>query len=338
MVWRSPIRMAHDYNRTLWAPVRWSHVLWAATGAAVLEALSWCFHPVRRYWAGPLLIAAVFTPIVMPFDHAISHEIRGWFASWGGDIRREIQAWQQYGAVGSLIFAALVIGLLDAAKVRRVWDLALGALGTVVACNFIKMFVGRPRPKYDDAATFLWPGGEYPITRDAGPIIVSAIDGRAGAELWSMPSSHTAAAAALSVFLVALYPRLRWLGLAMVGVVAVGRTMAGNPPAHWPSDVIVGGCLGWLVSGTVVRHGLGVAIVEAIERRGARADSVRAGARRGLSEPTREQHPGAGRAGAESGVRHGESIERIGAAPIKEAAPQEREEGVRSRESISSRG
>lgn len=275
MIKSSPIRIARDYNRTHVLPVRVLHVVRAAVWPPLSELWAWMGAGGRGAWLRPLAVGAALTMLVLPFDRELSLWLRG--LNLRGDLRRMLEAWQQYGDFFSVCFAALVVLLLDPARARRVADLAAAAAGSSLACLAIKMFVGRPRPKFDDPAYFLGPWGVYPIdvTVDGKPLVrlAHAWDLGAGvkAQLWSMPSSHTAAAAALSVFLTALYPRFRWLGLAMIGVVALGRTALGTQPAHWPSDVVAGAAVGLAVSNVLVGGMWGSRLLERFVPRRPRA-------------------------------------------------------------------
>jgi undecaprenyl-diphosphatase len=78
-----------------------------------------------------------------------------------------------------------------------------------------------------------------------------------------MPSSHTLFAAALSVFLTALYPSIRVLVFALAVVVGLGRVLF---DAHWPTDVIVGGAMGWAIASWVVHNRRGVRLFGRVRR------------------------------------------------------------------------
>ncbi|HRJ50115.1 MAG TPA: hypothetical protein PKU91_06260, partial [Phycisphaerales bacterium] len=106
MVHRSSIRIARDYNRGLPWWIRWCHIAWAATASPLIRGLGWCFAAERRFWAGSLLVAVVLLPIVIPRDAVIGAFLVDAFSGVGGDIRREIKAWQQFGGVTSVaVFA-----------------------------------------------------------------------------------------------------------------------------------------------------------------------------------------------------------------------------------------
>ena len=261
------IRMARDYNRSLPRPVRWLHVIIAALLAfwrATFAASWWGLHIVF-----PLLLGAVGFVLVHPFDAHLSHLAERLSHALSGDLRRELTAWQQYGQGLAIALAALAIWLLEPLRRRRLLDLALAIALAKLIAQAAKMLVGRPRPRpeFEDPTTFLGPWGEYPIIlKDSTIKLVHAWDIRAGAgtDLWSMPSSHTLFAAVLSVFLSAMYPRLRPLLLALVVLVGACRVIF---DAHWATDVIVGAAAGYAIAAAVVHQFLGVRLIDTLWRR-----------------------------------------------------------------------
>lgn len=210
-------------------------------------------------WIVPLLVGAVGFASVHPFEvetRAAFTRLAAWLS---GDLRREAHAWQQYGQGMFIIVLAVVVWMLDPARRRRLLDLGLALLIAQAASTGGKMLIGRPRPRetFNDPWTFLTPWGEYPVKIDGQYRLIHAWDTQAGAsaDLWSMPSSHTLFAAVVSVFIATLYPRIRWLVVALVLVVGLGRIMF---DAHWPTDVIVGGAAGWLIGRCIIAPYAGV--------------------------------------------------------------------------------
>ncbi len=214
-------------------------------------------------WLAPLLLGVVGFAVVHPFDAEVGAAF-GRFAKWlSGDLRREAEAWQQYGQGVFICVLVLVVWLLDPTRRRRLLDLGLALAIAQAVSTGGKMLIGRPRPRewFNDPYTFLTPWGEYPIKVNGQYRLVHAWDTHAGAgtDLWSMPSSHTLFAAVVSVFIATLYPRLRWVALGLVLVVGSGRIMF---DAHWPTDVIVGGAAGWLIGRCVVGSYAGVRLLD----------------------------------------------------------------------------
>ena len=205
-----------------------------------------------------VLAAVVAAALVLPWDGVISH----WAVAvhLGGDVRRTFETLQQYGDLGTLVLTGLIIWLLDPTRRRRLWDLALASGLTGLACLVLKILVGRPRPALAEPWGFLGPIERFPMPDGQGGqnwLHTWNLGVRGVSDLWSMPSSHTAAAMALSLFLVSIYPRLRPLAVAMVVIVGLGRLLTG---AHYPSDLLAGAAVALLIAGPVVRGRWGVRV------------------------------------------------------------------------------
>lgn len=185
----------------------------------------------------------------------LAYPVDGWILGYfrrhrlGGDIRRELEAAQQYGQFVSSLLIALVIWLQDPAGRRRLADWGVAFLVAGVVCNGAKWLVGRPRPMFEDPHTFLGPLGKYPISSEVGVHHAWEFWGKNAADLWSMPSSHTAYACLMAVFVGSRYPRLRVLVGALAVLVGLARIVVG---AHYPSDVAVGAGIGLCLGRTAV--------------------------------------------------------------------------------------
>lgn len=215
----------------------------------------------RGFWLVAGACCAALISVTVPFDGTISRFATSLRVS--GDFRRELEVVQQYGAATSLILTASLVWLLDRQRRRRLLDLLAAIAVAGVSVTVAKMLVGRPRPKFADPMTFSGPFRAYPLDDDRGMTYAWEFWRPIRAELWSMPSSHTAYAVALSVFLVALYPRLRPLAVGMPILVGACRVLFG---AHYLSDVFAGACVGFVAASPAVRGYWGVRALDVIWR------------------------------------------------------------------------
>jgi membrane-associated phospholipid phosphatase len=240
----SPTRIEADYTRGPIAPARpitFRHALLILTAAA-------------------LAIAAL-----IPFDGAAIALARRFGETGdlrlGGDLRRELLFIQQWGAFVCTVLVLSTIYLLDPARRARLWD-ALAAIAlTALVYQPLKILIGRPRPKYDDPLTFFT--SLHPYDLDGKVRYSWELWGGISSNLWSMPSSHSAAAMCLSVILMRLYPRLTPLVLPLAFVVAFCRVLF---TAHYPSDVIAGLAVGYLTAGLAMDRGWGLRLALRLSR------------------------------------------------------------------------
>jgi len=198
-------------------------------------------------WIGATLLIVM----LVPFDGWLSRGAQA-LALWlgrtlplGGELQRELEVLQQYGGPASIAIGAATVWLLDPGARRRLldWCAALGVTGILVSA--MKLIVGRARPKFNDPLAFLGPFGTYQLGPHIGVRHAWEFWNGISSDLWSMPSSHTAYAVVMSVFLSSLYPRLRPLTISLAALVGVCRLFLA---AHYPSDVVAGAVLGYVVA------------------------------------------------------------------------------------------
>jgi membrane-associated phospholipid phosphatase len=147
------------------------------------------------------------------------------------DIRRETLFLQQYGQFTCSAIVVAIVYLLGGSSWRGhgpgiVLPLALAPLVAGVLGMVAKRLLGRVRPGYEKAGKFLGPAVTHCNKRE------------------SFPSNHSAAAMALSVGLAYLYPPAAVVFWVLAGVTGLLRYLQ---DAHWPSDVLGGLALGYLV-------------------------------------------------------------------------------------------
>lgn len=168
----------------------------------------------------------------------------------GGDIRRLFETYQQFGDVVSCLIVGVIVWVAKPSMRGTVLPFAAAYAIVAGVVQFLKMTIGRPRPKFDDPHTILGPFGAYPIDAEAGVRHAWEVWGGISSDLWSMPSSHTSAAVTLACYLAIVEPRLRWLWFGLACVVGFSRVFFG---AHYPSDVLVGGMIGLSLAPTLLR-------------------------------------------------------------------------------------
>lgn len=199
-----------------------------------------------------MLAAAI---AVFPADEVISD----WFERHRprGDLRRELEALQQFGQFAMSMVVVAAIWLMDRPRARRLLDWLAGALVCAVAVHLVKVMVGRPRPPLDDPFYATGPAGLYPIPADHGFRMASPWT--SGYDLASFPSRHACFAALAAVFLCRMAPKLRPLAIVLAVIVAMARVVMG---AHFPSDVLVGAALGYSIGVLSTRGSWGVRAVD----------------------------------------------------------------------------
>ena len=241
--------------------MRWGHTVIGFVWLVFGPWFRWLGDASRRWWTIPTLIALVAVPAMLPLDGPIASLVMDRVeitrqtlaipvpdapavrvsSRWkpGGDFKRELEAIQQFGQGASLVVIATTIFLLDPTRRRRLLDLAAAAASTGLLVLTLKMLIGRPRPRpwFNDPFHFPGPFGEYPVSDKAGVRHAWEFWGNISSDLWSMPSSHTAYAVVMAIFLSRMYPRLKPLAVTLASIVGLARVWLG---AHYPTDVLVG--------------------------------------------------------------------------------------------------
>lgn len=250
------LRSARDYNQGVAAPIRRVHYALALVSPPFVALWHWAAAPSRRTWVPPLLIAAPLILLLLPLDGPIARFVARHPLS--GDPRRELEALQQYGQAVSSLLIALVIWLQDPPRRRALLNWAAAASLTFLVLFALKTLIGRPRPEYDDPWVFLGPFGQYPIGTGKGVHHAWELWAGISSRLWSMPSSHTAYACVMAVFLASLYPRLRFLVFALAATVGLARILT---RAHYPTDVLAGAAIALAISRTAITRNWGTRLL-----------------------------------------------------------------------------
>lgn len=189
---------------------------------------------VRRnvVWGGALafLVTAV---LCLPVDLAVARFCRdGHYPKVIEDLLNNAEP---FGHAAGVTFIVVTVWVLDERSGRRSapW-LAVSAVAGGMAANLVKLLVARTRPRHYAGLPASW----QETFQGWLPWLSQGTGGQ------SFPSAHTATAVALAVMLSAAYPRGRWWFATLAILVGLHRVQSG---AHYPSDVLVGAAVGWLV-------------------------------------------------------------------------------------------
>lgn len=147
--------------------------------------------------------------------------------------------WQKLAETGCMI---TFIGVLAASRRGLLKPGIYALLGVAIVGQLTKYGFGRVRPH--------WTGD---LTVFHGPLGLWGDGHRVPVD--SLPSGHTAVAFAMAQVLAARWPRVKWLWFVLASGVAVSRTLV---DVHFPSDVIFGGLLGFVVEQWALKMGQGV--------------------------------------------------------------------------------
>ncbi|MDX1948436.1 MAG: phosphatase PAP2 family protein [Pirellulaceae bacterium] len=199
--------------------------------------------PARLFAAAAML--AMLAAAALLVDLPLARWIDAANASRGipGDLARFIRLGEAFGYGGSVLLIVLAAAVLDPRGWRVAPRLALAAFGAGLLADSIKLLIARWRPEHAplDGAVGQTFAGWLPIWH--GDALAGAA-GKYGHKLQSFPSGHAATAMGLAVGLAALYPRGRWLFVALAALAATQRL---HGEAHFLSDVLAGAALGCLV-------------------------------------------------------------------------------------------
>ena len=144
-----------------------------------------------------------------------------------GDIKRESEFLAQYGQSVATPLAAWLAAIAFGQDWRVFALIVVPVLAASLVCMILKRIFGRMRPNRDDAGRFTGFSWRHSNSRE------------------SFPSSHSAAAFALTVALVHLWPQAAIVFWLLATVTAGLRYVMS---AHFPSDVIAGATIGVALS------------------------------------------------------------------------------------------
>ncbi len=235
-------------------------------------SFAWFVKPLSPVRACAVVACAVVIALLLiPLDRTLMQ----WLGPFGGlgkfvkgDLQRELEFLQQFGAISSIVIIALVMWLVDPQRRLKVFGIFGAVIVNSVVMYVVKITVGRPRPRiafHEHVMTgragaweFVLPWRTYPLPRVSSDATLTYLTAHAwevwkdiSSDLWSLPSSHAGAAACLAAALARVYPRLAPLLVALAFLVGCARVLLG---AHYVSDVIVGWALGYCTGGLIMER------------------------------------------------------------------------------------
>lgn len=160
---------------------------------------------------------------------------------WPGDLTTIVRLSEAFAFGGTVAIIIIAAWTLDPRGWRVVPRLVVCAFGSGLAADLCKLVVARERPRAGNAAsasdTF---GAWLPVFNGA---YFEQLGQQYSSGFQSFPSGHAATAVGLAIGMATLYPRGRWLFVALATLASMQRIQAG---AHFLSDVLAGAALACL--------------------------------------------------------------------------------------------
>jgi hypothetical protein len=190
-------------------------------------------HPQDALWLAPLAAAAA---VSLNYDRQTLQQVST--SSTRVSISGDFSNAGVYGAVGAAGAAYLIGKITHHERPRKIGVLSLEAVADAgVVTEALKLATNRERPFVGSGRGRFWPDDSDQYTFSS-----------------SFPSGHATIIWAFSHVIVNETPGHRWLHLglyALASAVSVARVTSRN---HFPSDVLVGSAIGYLVGGYVDRQ------------------------------------------------------------------------------------
>jgi membrane-associated phospholipid phosphatase len=185
-----------------------------------------------------LLVATA--PVAFLVDMPLAQWARD--SGLSGDLKNIVRLAEVFAHGSGVLLILLAAISLDPRTWRVLPRLAIGAYGSGVLADLLKVVLARRRPEKTEMLNLdVWDSflGFF-AWRHA-----STLQEAFSRDLQSFPSGHAATAAGLACALIRLYPRAAWFFAAMT-VLACFQRVAYQ--AHYLSDVLAGAAVGLFVS------------------------------------------------------------------------------------------
>jgi membrane-associated phospholipid phosphatase len=173
-----------------------------------------------------LVMALAATVIDIPISQSMPNELPRPFNEY-------LEILEMFGHGFGVVLIIIAVAVLDRSKWRQIKWVIASSLGSGIVANLLKLLVHRARPR----SFFELGSGTFWETFSR--------QNSAGGGMQSFPSSHTATAVGLAVMLAHICPQGRWYFWSLAIGVGIQRIAS---QAHFPSDVLVGAAVGYLIA------------------------------------------------------------------------------------------
>jgi membrane-associated phospholipid phosphatase len=222
--------------------------------SALLTCLENVLHDQPRIWTSPARMHRRDALWLLPLigAAAVAYHYDGATLAAVGTSPNQIRISNDFSDVGSGYTLAGAAGAIYAIgkithneRARETGMVALEALADAgIVSGGIKLATDRFRPNAGAAAGIFWPDNAARPAVDAELYTVNS----------SFPSGHATATWAVMHVLVDETPGHRWLHVGLYALAAGVSVARVTGRDHFPSDVVVGSALGYLVGGYVYRQ------------------------------------------------------------------------------------
>lgn len=206
----------------------------------------------RRVW--PACVAAILALACIPFSETVHSVVYGFLT--GLPLDEFFSTSKQFAGATCIVAMVAAIWTLDVPR-RRALVVLLIALGISAATNeTIKQITGRARPEQSVLLNGkdMRKTQQYILEHPGTPVRAERVDQWMAfkphrpifdADFASFPSGHANTAFLFAAFLLILYPRGRWIWFVIAAGCALARVRYRR---HFPSDILMGGALGWTMA------------------------------------------------------------------------------------------
>ena len=214
--------------------------------------------PVRLAWLG-VALGLLALPALL-----VDRQLAAWIATWDKEttLLKIVDVFQYPGSFPVILGSGVLILLMDRCARRKMLRLAAALVTAELVTGVLKAIFSRQRPSDFDPGQGIgssFPGLFHSLTQDNQG--VSLLERSLG----GFPSGHVTCAVVAAIGLGWLYPRRRWLFLALPLLVALQRLAFEH---HFLSDLCAAGAVGSLATALLLGSSRLVRWFDGFEQKG----------------------------------------------------------------------